>query len=283
MNSTSYYNQANKKDAVIIDLEKKVSASEKIIADSEHKINTLKQQIIKTKSLYSIKSKESSISSEQKKIERERTKIVRYRKDIVTRMTEKSKLLQKGDKESIRETTATIDKIKKNQKSIEKKVDYQAAQIEEILGLMKSRSEELAPLRTTEYDFFISLASEDSEDIATPLYEGLSKKCKVWYDKNELTIGTNQRKAIDDGLRSSKYGIVILSPSYLSKYWTQYELDSLFVKESATISDIILPIWHHVGIDDIRRYSYNLANKTAFKDQEMSIEDMVDNLLKLIQ
>lgn len=283
MNSTSYYNQANKKDAVIIDLEKKVSTSEKAIADSEHKINTLRQQITKTKSSSSIKSKETSISSEQKKIERERAKIVRYRKEITTRMAEKSKLQQKGDKESIRETTATIDKIKKNQKSIEKKVDFQAAQIEEILSLMKSRSKELAPLRTTEYDFFISHASEDSDDIATPLYEGLSKICKVWYDKKELTIGTNQRKAIDEGLRSSKYGIVILSPSYLSKYWTQYELDSLFVKESATISDIILPIWHHVGIDDIRRYSLNLANKTAFKDQEMSIEDMVENLLKLIQ
>lgn len=283
MSSTSYYNQANKKDAVIIDLEKKVYASEKKIADSEHKINNLSQQITKTSSPSLIKSKESSISSERKKIEMERSKIVHYKKDIAKRMEEKSKLQQKGDKESIRENTAIIDKIKKNQKSIEERVNFQEIQIEEILNLMKSRSEELAPLRTTEYDFFISHASEDSDDIATPLYEGLSKKCKVWYDKKELTIGTNQRKAIDEGLRSSKYGIVILSPYYLSKYWTQYELDSLFVKESATLSDIILPIWHHVGIDDIRQYNYNLANKTAFKDQEMSIEEMVENLLKLIQ
>ena len=36
----------------------------------------------------------------------------------------------------------------------------------------------------------------------------------------------------DKGLKKSKFGVVILSRSYISKYWTNYELEGLFQRES---------------------------------------------------
>ena len=41
------------------------------------------------------------------------------------------------------------------------------------------------------------------------------------------------RARIDEGLRKSKFGVVILSPNYIAenKYWTKAELDGLFQME----------------------------------------------------
>lgn len=114
-----------------------------------------------------------------------------------------------------------------------------------------------------DFDIFISHASEDKEDLVRPLAEQLRQRgLRVWLDETELKLGDSLRRSIDRGLSTSRFGLVILSPNFLSKEWPQKELDGLVAREDGS-SKVILPIWHNVTRDNILAYSPLLADKIA--------------------
>lgn len=113
------------------------------------------------------------------------------------------------------------------------------------------------------YDVFISHASEDKDAVARPLAELLqSRGLRVWLDEMEIKLGDSLRRSIDRGLANSRYGLVILSPHFLSKEWPQKELDGLVAREDGN-QKVILPVWHNVCRADIVSYSAPLADKLA--------------------
>jgi non-canonical purine NTP pyrophosphatase (RdgB/HAM1 family) len=115
---------------------------------------------------------------------------------------------------------------------------------------------------TRKFDFFLSHASEDKNEVARPLYEALSELgYSVWFDEAEIKVGDRLRRKIDEGLSIARFGIVILSPQFFAKKWPENELDALFARESATRKDAILPVWHQVDADAIRAYSLMLAGR----------------------
>jgi hypothetical protein len=113
------------------------------------------------------------------------------------------------------------------------------------------------------WDVFISHASEDKERVARPL-AGLLRAAglRVWLDENELRLGDSLRRKIDHGLAGSRYGVVVLSPSFFAKEWPQRELDALSALGSGS-DKVILPIWHGVDQKTVARHSPTLADKLA--------------------
>jgi predicted nucleotide-binding protein len=92
------------------------------------------------------------------------------------------------------------------------------------------RSTAAPPQASSGHDVFVSYAFEDKK-VARRLARDLERLgFKVWFDETEITVGDSLRDVIDRGLRSSKFGVVILSPSFFKKSWTQYELDGLLAK-----------------------------------------------------
>lgn len=129
-----------------------------------------------------------------------------------------------------------------------------------------------------EYDFFISHASEDKEDFVRDLAEALSLKgFKVWYDETELLVGDSLRKKIDEGLACSRFGIVVISPNFVRKRWTEYELNGMVAKEMDGIP-LILPIWHNISMDEVLKFSPTLADKKALKTSDYTIDEIVSSL-----
>lgn len=111
------------------------------------------------------------------------------------------------------------------------------------------------------WDLFISHASEDKAEVARPLADMLQAKgYKVWYDEYALTVGDNLRQSIEKGLAQSQFGVVVLSPSFFAKKWTNLELDGLFILERPGVKRI-LPVWHKVTVGDVESYSPSLAMK----------------------
>jgi hypothetical protein len=109
------------------------------------------------------------------------------------------------------------------------------------------------------WDLFISHASEDKTDVARPLANMLQAKgFKVWYDEYTLTLGDNLRRSIEQGLAQSQFGVVILSPNFFAKKWTNLELDGLFALEKPG-EKRILPVWHNVTAGDVESYSSFMA------------------------
>lgn len=153
-----------------------------------------------------------------------------------------------------------------------------------ILNSVSAQSEELSTYeREAEYDYFISYAKEDDEGFVAPLVSKLRERgLRVWYDATYIGIGDGIRESIDQGLKNSTFGIVVLSKAFFKKNWTQYELDAL-TNRSISGRKVILPIWHDVDLQEVSRFSHSLADKRAFSTKTFSIEKMADEFLRLIQ
>ncbi|MDB5017816.1 MAG: hypothetical protein JWQ84_2648 [Mucilaginibacter sp.] len=114
------------------------------------------------------------------------------------------------------------------------------------------------------YDVFICHASEDKDDFVRPLAELLRQQdITVWYDEFSLSVGDSLRQKVDEGLAQSEFGIVVLSPNFFKKSWTNRELNGLTSREMIEQKEVILPIWHRVSAKDVARYSPPLADKFA--------------------
>lgn len=123
------------------------------------------------------------------------------------------------------------------------------------------------------YDVFISHATED-KDFVRDLAEILrGSGVKVWYDEYELKVGDSLRQKIDDGLARSKFGAVVLSPSFFQKNWTQYELDGLTARQMSG-ERVILPIWYRLTKDELLKYAPSLADIVALNSSIQTREEI---------
>ncbi len=133
-----------------------------------------------------------------------------------------------------------------------------------------------------EFDVFISHASEDKDEVVRPLASALKEHgLEVWYDEYELKIGDSLRRKIDSGLAKSKFGIVVLSKPFLSKGWTNYELDGLVTK-SVTQEQVLLPIWHNISKKEVIDYSPSLADKLARNTAMHTVEEIAAEIAEVI-
>ncbi len=133
------------------------------------------------------------------------------------------------------------------------------------------------------YDAFISHASEDKKEIVRPLANALQKMgYRIWFDEFELQVGDSLRRSIDHGLSNSRYGIVILSPAFFAKNWTQYELNGLNAREMDG-HKMILPIWHKLTKAELLKISPTLADKVAAITKGNSIKKIATQLAKVLE
>ena len=134
-----------------------------------------------------------------------------------------------------------------------------------------------------EYDVFISHASEDKDKVVRPLAHCLQELgLKVWYDEFELKIGDSLRRKIDKGLVNSRFGVVVLSTSFINKGWTNYELDGI-VTRAVSGEQVILPIWHNITKQQVINYNPSLADKLARNTAINTIEEIADEIYSVIK
>ena len=133
------------------------------------------------------------------------------------------------------------------------------------------------------YDVFISHASEDKDPVARPLADALKDAgLTVWYDQFSLKMGDSLRRSIDRGVATSRFGIVILSPRFFKKNWTQYELDGLVTKAMSD-EQVILPVWHEVTKQQVIDYSPSLADKVARSTGTHTISEIATEIIEIIR
>lgn len=136
--------------------------------------------------------------------------------------------------------------------------------------------------KSSQFDVFISHASEDKASVARPLYEALLKRgVSVWFDQAELTIGDSLRRKIDQGLARCRFGVVILSSQFFAKEWPQRELDGLVARETGTGEKAILPIWHNLDRQTVLDYSPPLADKLAANSQD-GVEKIAEQIVRAL-
>ena len=136
-----------------------------------------------------------------------------------------------------------------------------------------------------QYDVFVSHAWEDKEAFANEFVEELGKLgLSVWYDTSQIKWGDSMRAKFDDGLKKSRFGVVVLSPDYIKegKYWTKAELDGLFQLEGVN-GKMLLPVWHNLTKKEVMAYSPIIASKLAMTTASMTPAEIAEELAKLLE
>lgn len=132
-----------------------------------------------------------------------------------------------------------------------------------------------------QWDVFISHASEDKETVVLPLFEALRRAgLRVWLDRQELRLGDSLREKIDEGLAKSRFGVVVLSPSFLAKGWPRKELNGLMAVEESG-EKVILPVWHEIDKKMLAEYSPILADRLA-ADTSRGIAEVASQIIAVV-
>lgn len=135
--------------------------------------------------------------------------------------------------------------------------------------------------RKYKYDAFVSHAVEDKLPVANDLCLKLEQSgLRVWYSGKELKVGDSLERAVLKGLEESRFGIVILSPTYLEKNWTRKEFYLLMAKEIEQ-RKVILPILYNISNEDLRSLDIAIADRWAIPF-EKGLDVVVQKLLEVI-
>lgn len=81
--------------------------------------------------------------------------------------------------------------------------------------------------------------------------------------------------------KAGRGGIVVISPDFLKKEWPQKELDGLTARE-VDGHKVILPVWHNVDAETVRRHSPLLADLWASRSAK-GVEGVVEDLMNVVR
>lgn len=282
MNPIYYQNQISRIEREIADLQKHIADQSKKENDKNKQIDSVNRSINKNTSISILQSKQRQIQGYQNDIYNCKKKIAEYQKKIADKSIElgrKKQDLRKSEEAEIKKQNQQQEDFQKN---LQRKIDEQKTQLDLLINQNYSSKKITGDVEVNkEYDFFISHASEDKDEIVRSLADSLRENgFEVWYDEFELKIGDSLRKKIDVGLTNSRFGIVIISPSFVKKNWTEYELNGMVAKEMNG-RKVILPIWHKISKDEVLKFSPTLADKMALNTSIHSTEDIVNALKEL--
>jgi hypothetical protein len=136
---------------------------------------------------------------------------------------------------------------------------------------------------TRQYDVFICHASQDKENFVRLLAEALRRLgVSVWYDEFSLEIGDSISRQIDRGIAGAKFGIVVISRSFIGRPWPEHELRGL-VNRDVEEDLKILPVWHGVSKHEVLEFSPSLSDKVAIDTQHVDAQEAAIRILRMVR
>lgn len=275
----------NQLDKDIVSLEKKMTDEVVKEADRTKKINDIQKSITKITSSSAVQSKLRQIQGLQNDLVR----ISQSKADINKKIADKRK---KRSETFIKLQKEESDEAKKSEKAQETMYNYYEKRISDLINEVNQQTNNTHSISSflyendleEEYDVFVSHAWEDKECFVDELVDALTElKIEVWYDKTKISWGDSMREKIDNGLKKSKFGIVVISPNYIAdgKYWTKQELDGLFQLESIN-GKRLLPIWHNITKKEVMDYSPIIAGRLAMTTALMTPKEIAIELNNLL-
>lgn len=223
----------------------------------------------------------STLNSKLREAERAQhdlAKIGKKRADLATKIANKMSSLGTCEQRLNRKQDADRKKVEDHHKRMLRDRQKLERQVNRQTALRRP----LPARQAATYDFFICHASEDKESIVNDLVEALEMRGKeVWYDKFVLHVGMSLRSSIDEGLASSRFGVVILSKHFFGKQWPERELNGLFSLEDGA-EPKVLPVWHEVSKDEVARHSPMLADRVALNMSLHTVQELADKLCSVL-
>ena len=221
----------------------------------------------------------------------------RYNKDLVNYEKDITQLI-----DQIKKNTVNLNKYKekvakeqeRQMKSILKSMESQSIANDEYLDNYSEMSKNLNELSSDvkhsvqekeliEYDVFLSHSSLDKEIFVSELSEELSAKgLKVFEDVKVFKMGHSQTDMMNVGILNSRFVVVCLSSNFIKSGWSDYEFKSFLNREINEKRVIILPIWHEVSTEEVRKYNPYLVDKFALSTEKFSLQEIAEHITQLV-
>jgi hypothetical protein len=97
--------------------------------------------------------------------------------------------------------------------------------------------------KTQERDVFLCHASCDKETTLRPLRAALDAAgIAYWYDEAEIGWGDSIVSKVNEGLRTSRFVLVVLSRGFLGRPWPEHELSAALNAEASSGVVKVLPL-----------------------------------------
>lgn len=115
------------------------------------------------------------------------------------------------------------------------------------------------------YAVFVSHSSEDKVDYVDDLVEEIKALgITVFYDTDVMSWGDNLKERIDIGLKTCELAVIVISPSYFGREWTEYEIQMLLQRQSNEKTKLIMPILYNTSKEEFVKH-YPLLKDILFK------------------
>lgn len=281
MSVEQYQRNVNSLDKDIASLEKKKAELDKHCSELQKKINSTQKSITPRTSASMVTSKMKQITSWQTNYAKKMSESADIGKKISDKRAKRNDAYKRLQTEQQTEQKKQSESLKRMQQSYEKRINELSNQT---LQGFKANMDSTISESEEEYDVFVSHAWEDKKGFVDEFVQAL-RTCgiKVWYDTAQMKWGDSMRAKIDDGLKKSKFGVVVLSPDYIKdgKYWTKAELDGFFQMESIN-GKTLLPIWHNLTKKDVMMYSPIIASKLAMTTANMTSQEIAEEFKNLL-
>lgn len=282
MNTNYYLDKLNRLDGEIVELERKIATESQIEANKNKRISTIQVSFNKntSPSMYNLK---------MHQIEREKKEMINAQKrraDFQKKLADKRKDRTRYSIELQKVQNKENQKMLQTQRMMQEQYERRVKELTTVLQISTSSQNGQYNLydqiEDIEYDVFISHATEDKKTFVEDLVNALREKAvKVWYDSLNIKWGDSLRTQIDNGLKKSAFGIVVLSENYIKKGWTRYELEGLFNIEM-TQGKTILPIWHNITKQQVMEFSPVLAGRMALSSAIFTPDEIAEEFVKLL-
>lgn len=130
-------------------------------------------------------------------------------------------------------------------------------------------------------DIFLCHAWDDRQGAAKELHDQLeSRGVSVWFSEKDVALGTSLLREIDKGLAKSRVGIVLVTPSLLSRVRgegiAEKELSVLLAR------DLLVPIVHDTTYEALRDVSPLLGSRSGLSTKEASMTAVAAKLAELV-
>ncbi|WP_337975576.1 toll/interleukin-1 receptor domain-containing protein [Cellulomonas sp. NTE-D12] len=116
-------------------------------------------------------------------------------------------------------------------------------------------------------------AWDDRQGAALDFYNHLERlEVKVWFSERDVPLGTSLLRQIDRGLKNSRAGVVLVTPSLLKSLNAEGIADKELSALLAT--DRVIPVAHGTTFEALRDVSPLLAARSGLSTGESSLEEV---------
>jgi hypothetical protein len=261
-----------------------ISRASETVANNRKKAADALAAADRSKNATTIRTKNAEASRATKDANEAEKKRAALEKKLAETEVKVTKSQQKYEKERATAQSRALDDLRRSAQQSE--AQFEPSQFDETFRERDSGAHRSRPTlpQSPSKDVFLSHASEDKEEIARPLKDALEARgVTVWFDEMQIKVGQSIRQEIESGIAGCRFGVVIVSPHFFAKQWTQAELDALFGKKMDRGQNLVLPIWHHVSKDEVMQHSPLLAGVFALNTAVSTVDEIADGLVEVVR